>query len=643
MAAVNATNTAVIYSTFAAGVPINITEKNGGEICFEWDGLDENYMPVIPGTYAAKGIAMPSAVWPVDSKPHAIVAEFAAAALPFSPTPAEVAANPTKFYFHVIGDPVGSSMGAVTVDSASSTAVFYHEYLENAENNFVVNLTADIGWEQCTRRFDSGGAAGGNATTTDGAAVWSYTSNGGSVVYRPDQQPWGSCSSAYRHNVHCPQGVLAGLSSARNTRLNTSKHGFTTVVMVATQKAAWIPGSADQVAFLDGYDPTARLLAKVALPKVMAIDVRGGWLYALTSSRSVSKLKLDNGLPSPTATWVHLFDIAPDDVPHPRHMAVGTAGKAVYISDDQSNLVAKLDGVSGKRLLSLGGDQSVPVPEPVSGTYNPTRLMGPTSVAVWASPSGEEAPRGGSHGGDGDGDGDHVLVLESRGPARIGEWSASGKLVREWTTPQSKANDGYAIDPRAPSELYIVQSGGSPFKQWSAGAGYLVRFQVNWTSGKFVPDAVFPNISAKIGPQADASHNGGNPTVLRQNGDVFVAFQSGPSLYKFRDGPAGPGTVLLPSAGLVKDEVCVPNGNPTHGGKTCVTGHDCSNSGACSQQRKCECKTGYRGDHCQYLTHFVKFSSISLYLFCSGTLPDRSSSARGENIDLPSTPRGVIS
>lgn len=178
------------------------------------------------------------------------------------------------------------------------------------------------------------------------------------------------------------------------------------------------------------------------------------WLYALTATRSVSKLKLDHGLPSttPTApdaaapfTWVHLFDIAPGDVPNPGYMAVGTEGNAVYISDDQSNLVAKLDGVTGKRLLSLGADQSIPVPEPASGTYHPNQMMGPTSLAVWTK-------KGASETG---GDTDHIVVLESRGPARIGEWSAEGSLVREWTTPQSKANEGYAIDPQAPSDVYV--------------------------------------------------------------------------------------------------------------------------------------------------------------------------------------------
>ena len=494
----------------------------------EWDGLDDNFMPVVPGTYAAKAIATPSVVWPVDGKPHAITAEFAAAALPFAPTPQQVADNATGFFFKVIGDPVGSAMGAVAVDSVSSTAVFYHEYLENAMNNFVVNLTAPIGWSQCTSRSGSGGAAGGNATTTDGATVWSYTNNGGSVIYRSDERPFGRCKSEYRQDVYCPEGVVAGMSSARNANLNTSKLGFTTVVMVATRAGAWLPGSKDQVAFLDGYDSGAKVLATMALPGVTAIDARDDVLYALHAGRSISRLELQDGLPRPHAAWVKAFDIAAEDVPAPGLMAAGTGGKAIYVSDDLSNMVAKLDGATGKRLLNFGDDQAVPVPEPASGTYSRDRLMGPTSLAVWAMPG--TAP-------------DHVLVLETRGPARLGEWdSGSGTLVREWTTPQTKANDGYALDPAAPSQLYVMQSGTAQVPGWPAGGQYLVRYIVNYTTGRFAADAVFPNVSGRLGPQASFDHNGGNPTVIRHTGsdgkgvETYLAMQSGPSIYKFRAG-----------------------------------------------------------------------------------------------------------
>ena len=69
---------------------------------------------------------------------------------------------------------------------------------ENSFNNFMVNLSAPIGWKQCLSRFDSGGAAGGNATTTDGTVVWSQSNNGGNALYRADERPWGSCNTAYR-------------------------------------------------------------------------------------------------------------------------------------------------------------------------------------------------------------------------------------------------------------------------------------------------------------------------------------------------------------------------------------------------------------------------------------------------------------
>lgn len=429
----------------------------------------------------------------------------------------------------MIGDPVGSAMGAVAVDSASSTAIFYHQYLENAMNNFMVNLTAPIGWSQCTARFGSGGAAGGNATTTDGVAVWSYSNNGGSVVYRADQRPFGGCKSAYRQNVYCPEGMVAGMSSTRNAKLNTSKLGFTTIVLVATRAGAWLPGSKDQVTFLDGYDSEAKVLAKVALAGVAAIDVRDGVLYALHATRSISRLALQDGLPAPGATWAKAFDIAAEDVPTPGLMAAGTGGRAFYVSDDGSNVVAKLDGVTGKRVLSLGDDQAVPVPEPESGTYTKDRLMGPTSLAVWAASGAEEE--------------DHVLVLETRGPCRLGEWDAgSGTLVREWTTPQTRANDGYALDPTTPSRVYAMQSGTSQPAGWPVGGQYLVRFNVNATTGRFDTDAVFSNISSKIGPHASFDHNGGNPTILRRADsdgkrvETYLAMQSGPSIYKFRAG-----------------------------------------------------------------------------------------------------------
>eukprot|EP01044_Picomonas_judraskeda_P017025 COSAG03_NODE_3128_length_2193_cov_18.287488_2_plen_172_part_00 len=120
MAVTSSSNPQMIYSTFAAGVDVNVTQamiseqRSGSErepvatVCLPWDGLDDNYMPVEPGTYAATGIAMKAAPWPVDGKVHAITAEFAAAALPFAPSPQEVrktrqAHSPFPSHFLILG------------------------------------------------------------------------------------------------------------------------------------------------------------------------------------------------------------------------------------------------------------------------------------------------------------------------------------------------------------------------------------------------------------------------------------------------------------------------------------------------------------------------------------------------------------
>lgn len=80
-------------------------------------------------------------------------------------------------------------------------------------------------------------------------------------------------------------------------------------------------------------------------------------------------------------------------------------------------------------------------------------------------------------------------------------------------------------------------------------------------------------------------------------------------------GPGGePDALLLPSAGLVDEVKCTPNGNSVHGGIACATGHDCSNNGDCPSGH-CVCKPGFRGDHCQYsptcTTQFYVFSDAN--------------------------------
>jgi hypothetical protein len=218
-------------------------------------------------------------------------------------------------------------------------------------------------------------------------------------------------------------------------------------------------------------------------------------------------------------------------------------------------------------------------------------MMAPKNLAVWSRS-----------------DGDHILVLEFLGAARIGQWDSTGKLEREWMTPQSKANDGWALDN--PNHAFVMQSGstqaGAPADwnakkpgSWLPGAQFLNRFATNHTSGRFSLEAVYPNVSNFLGPPLAGSHDGGQPIILHANGDKFLGFQFGASVYKFRPGPNGEDALLLPSAGIVTTQRLIPNGNKIHGGAHCATGHDCSNNGNCNND-KCNCKPGARGDKCQY-------------------------------------------
>ena len=53
--------------------------------------------------------------------------------------------------------------------------------------------------------------------------------------------------------------------------------------------------------------------------------------------------------------------------------------------------------------------------------------MSPAKLAVWTDAQGE----------------DRLLVVEQAGPNRVSEWSAEGRLLREFQSLQTKANDGY--------------------------------------------------------------------------------------------------------------------------------------------------------------------------------------------------------
>ncbi len=87
------------------------------------------------------------------------------------------------------------------------------------------------------------------------------------------------------------------------------------------------------------------------------------------------------------------------------------------------------------------------------GAYDRETLMAPGKLATWRDEAGN----------------DRLLIVENAGPNRVSEWSSEGKLLREFLSLQTKANDGYAIDPENPSHVYIPGHGG-----------WLTRFKVDY-------------------------------------------------------------------------------------------------------------------------------------------------------------------
>src|SRR6185436_824002 len=96
----------------------------------------------------------------------------------------------------------------------------------------------------------------------------------------------------------------------------------------------------------------------------------------------------------------------------------------IYVSDEARNHVYQL-GRDGKVLAPIGKqDGQKP------GAYDPLTLMSPGKLATWVDADGN----------------DRLLILENGGPNRVAEWTPDGKLIREFLSLQTKANEGYGID-----------------------------------------------------------------------------------------------------------------------------------------------------------------------------------------------------
>lgn len=516
LAVVDAKNPDWIISTFVSGQPRTV--KPGANTFTEtWNGLDDNFMPVPPGEYAVKGIYSPAKKWPVDGEWHSITARWHSGVSPWLPklTDPENWKKPVPFH----GDPVNSPIRDVDV-APDGTAVFYYQYLENGRNSPMFDLNKPIDPDQFLRAYTSGGAGGGQCVATDGTTVWAVSTDGTpDLVYRPDGKPHGKDNAPHRRGGYLPGARVVAMAALRD---EAAKKSFVYVLLRGKIVSEPVPGRPHPRRFESTTEFSNRVVAmageggailgEAELPRPQGMIARNGMLYVLYNEDNawkVGSFALENGVPKQPLKMLFKVDssITPFDLEQ------DSKGR-FYLSDSAKNKVYQLN-TSGKILRTYGK-----MAEQKGGSYDPETLMAPAKLATWTDKEGQC----------------RVLIVENSGPNRVAEWSGeNGKLLREFPTYQTKANNGYAIDPANPEHIYL-----SGHDEW------LTRFKIDYAKGTWTVDAVWPNVESGQRRGLDKA------VAVRTNGTLYLASEQSALVYRLsKDGKR-----FFKSAGVIR----IPDG-----------------------------------------------------------------------------------
>ena len=455
-----------IVSTFLAGKLRIVTSENTGKFTDTWNGLDENLMPVPPGHYGVKGICSPATLWPIDGQDHAFTAKLAVAAGDcWMPPPSR-----DNLYPWLSGAGFGTWTSVSVGDGGRAS--FYHNFLENALNPYLVDLSKPIGCDQVIRGFPSGGVGGGGSTATDGAAIWCDSTNGVKpmpFLFRADRA-FGIGRASWRLNVTM---TGAGVSAMATRTFNERP-----LLYVAES------GSGGSVSVFDGN--SAEQLVKLQVKDPRALIVSGTTLLVMQRSVNgweLSSCALDHGIPS--GKWSRCFDVT--GIRNPTDCVRNEEGE-FFVSSMDGNQVYKLN-VGGTITRLIGS--AVPVKP---GTYNRLGFLSPGKLACWRDGGGKE----------------RLIVVERAGAGRISEWSMEGTLLREWIAGVVFANSGYAIDPEDPAHVYLATGGSG-----------LLRFYLNYRDASWSLDGVWPE-ACGVGNHFPGG--GSFPRLLRVGGRKYLAF-----------------------------------------------------------------------------------------------------------------------
>ena len=503
LAATDPQNPDWIVSTFVEGAVRTVTTENQGNFTEAWNGLDENLMPVPPGSYGLKGIYMPAEKWDIDGQYHTLTAQYVSAADSWAAPKSGDSLPPV-----VTGDPIGRPLSDIAI-APNGLANFLFLYLENARNNYVTDLKKPIGYNQVLSSSPSGGTAGGSVTTIDEkGTVWSYAVFGGpTFIYRADGKHFGTDGSLYLKGVTHPAGWVTGLASwaapgSAKTFVYAAERGAFDVI-----KGNEVESTSRFVNKIVQYDgDSGAVLSELGVERPQDIGISGNQLFVLHAASSggysVSAVTISDGRLQ--GQWRVALTV-PSDVT-PICMAVDSH-QNIYLSDSAANKVYMF-GPDGRRQL-IYGRLSAQIP----GSYDPMSLIAPERLASWKDQNGR----------------DRLIIVEMGGSNRVTEWSDQRALLREWLPAQTMANFGYAVDPRHPELIYMLGQGG-----------WLVRYRVDYTSGAWAVDAVWPNV-----PVAPLDVRAEYPKVIYHGQTQYLAFARNYSIYRLQ------GKDWLPSAALI--------------------------------------------------------------------------------------------
>ena len=355
-----------IVATFVAGQPRTVTTANNGAFTETWNGLDDNFMPVLPGNYVAKGIYMPAEVWKIDGQYHALIPEYK---MSITDTWSPTSNNDTK-YPYIIGH-IFDYMQDIQAGPNGKCA-FIPGYHEAEKAFYIADLTKPNGYDQVVTAYNRMGWCCGGNCAYDGEVMWVACQIADPpYITRADGVPFGASKTAL------------GTPCTYTNVMPPDMYGYKYTASSRRVLYAVQPAPLNGILVLNG-DTGATLKAQAVNtnPRSVRPDRTslGSKLIAMYYSTSLAQwvvgtINLSNSGDSndgiPQGSWTQLFVLS--GFSNPVDIEKDTAGY-YYVTDPDNQRVCKLNS-SGVIVYTYGGTAQTP------GTYDKSLFMYPKKLA----------------------------------------------------------------------------------------------------------------------------------------------------------------------------------------------------------------------------------------------------------------------